>query len=108
MTAPARMRTIPLLHSDVAQQTIRGIEEAYLLFCTRADVPLRGPPESAKSCRYLEKDGRYKLRFPASHITIRNGYVTLGRSRTFKKQQCINLERTDLQNSVTDPARKDP
>ena len=77
----------PLLHSDVAQQTIRSIEEAYTSYFALMRMYHCGELSSQpRPPRYLDKNGRYKLAFPASHITMRNGYVTLGMSRMFKKQ----------------------
>ncbi|MCP1715266.1 IS605 OrfB family transposase [Methanocalculus alkaliphilus] len=77
----------PLLHSDVAQQTLRSVEEAYSSYFALMRMYHSGDlPHRPRLPRYLEKDGRYKMAFPASHITIRNGNVTLGMARMFKKQ----------------------
>jgi len=76
-----------LLHSDVAQQTLKSVEEAYRGYFELHRMYLRGElayrPGSPK---YLPKDGRFKLAFPRAHLTIRNGAVTLGMSHTFRKQ----------------------
>ena len=75
-----------LLHSDVAQQTLRSVEEAYKSYFALLRMYRQG---EIKDCphppRYLDKNGRFKMAFPASHLTIRGGYVTLGMSRKFKK-----------------------
>jgi len=77
----------PLLHSDTAQQTIKSVEEAYKSYFALLRLYRRG---ELKDCprppHYLDKDGRFKLSFPISHLTMRNGYVTLGQSRAFKKR----------------------
>ncbi len=76
----------PLLHSDVAQQTIKSVEEAYKSYFALLRMYRQG---KLKDCprppHYLDKDGRFKLAYPASHLTMRNGYVTFGLSRKFKK-----------------------
>jgi len=77
----------PLLHSDVAQQTIRSVEEAYISYFALVRMYHSGDlADRPRLPRYLEKNGRYKLVFPASHITMRNGHVTLGMARMFKKK----------------------
>lgn len=76
----------PLLHSDVAQQTIKSVEEAYKSYFALLRMYRQG---KLKDCprppRYLDKNGRFKMAYPASHLTMRRGYVTLGMSRAFKK-----------------------
>lgn len=37
------------------------------------------------SPKFLPKDGRFKLAFPRAHLTIQNGFVTLGISHEFRK-----------------------
>jgi putative transposase len=77
----------PLLHSDVAQQTIKSVEEAYKSYFALLQLYRRGnlknrphPP------RYLDKDGRFKLAYPIAHLRVRNGHVILGMSKAFKKR----------------------
>ncbi|WP_292366538.1 MULTISPECIES: RNA-guided endonuclease InsQ/TnpB family protein [unclassified Methanoculleus] len=76
-----------LLHNDVAQQTLRSVEEAYksyfALLKRYAAGELEHHPGSPK---YLPKDGRYKMAYPRAHLMIRNGFVTLGISLKFRKQ----------------------
>ncbi|HOI14079.1 MAG TPA: transposase [Methanoculleus sp.] len=77
----------PMLHSDVAQQTIRSVEEAYRSYFGLVSAYWCGKlPDCPRPPHYLEKDGRYKLAFPAAHLTMKNGYVTLGVSNQFKRR----------------------
>ncbi len=76
-----------LLHSDTAQQTLRSVEEAYKGYFELMKLYRKGQLEYRPgSPKYLPKDGRFKLAFPRAHLTIRNGSVTLGMSRKFRKQ----------------------
>ena len=76
-----------LLHNNVAQQTLRSVEEAYksnFVLLTRYAVgELEHHPGSPK---YLPNDGRYKLAYTRARLAIRNGAVMLGISHMFKKQ----------------------
>ncbi len=77
----------PLLHNDAAQQTGRSVEEAYKSYFALLRLYHRG---ELKDCprppRYLDKNGRFKLAYPRARLRFRNGYVTLGMSKLFKKQ----------------------
>ena len=77
----------PLLHNDPAQQTGRSVEEAYQSYFALLRMYKRG---EIKDCphppRYLDKDGRFKISYPRARLRFRNGYVTLGMSKLFKKQ----------------------
>jgi len=85
----------PLLHSDVAQQTIKSVEEGYKSYFGLLRLYRQG---KLKDCprppHYLEKDGRYKLAFPSAHLRMKNGYVTLGVSKQFKKR--YGVEKNEL------------
>jgi len=75
-----------ILHSSVAQQTIKSVEEAYKSYFALLRMYHQG---KLKDCphppHYLDKNGRFEMSFPASVLRIRNGLVVLGISRAFKK-----------------------
>ena len=76
-----------LLHSDNAQQTLKSVEEAYKSYFGSLELYRQGQLEYCpRPPHYLPKDGRFKLAFPRAHLAIRNGFVTLGMSHTFRKQ----------------------
>ena len=76
-----------LLHSDAAQQTIKSVEEAYHSFFELIKKYNRGElSDCPHPPHYLDKDGRYQLAFPAAHLRMKNGYVTIGVSHQFRRQ----------------------
>lgn len=77
----------PLLHSDVAQQTIKSVDEAYRGFFELRKMWRKGQIDFRPGTpKYLKKDGRFKLAFPRAHLTVKGNRVTLGLSLAFKKQ----------------------
>jgi IS605 OrfB family transposase len=85
-----------LLHSDVAQQTLKSVENGYKVFFALLKLKSQGKYDLPVSTpHYLDKNGRYILTYPRQHMSIKGNFITLGMSTSFKKSnECTGKELT--------------
>jgi len=75
-----------LLHSDVANQTLKSVDEEYKSFFELLKMKMKGEYDKpVNPPHYLDKNGRYKIDYPKAHMVIKGNMVTLGMSTAFRK-----------------------
>jgi IS605 OrfB family transposase len=67
-----------LLQSNMAQQTLRDVDEAFKSFFSTIDKV-----KSARPPKYREKGGLYQLTIAGNSISTKDGYLTIPLSRTY-------------------------
>ncbi len=80
-----------LLHSDNAQQALKVVDRSMKSFFRLISERKKGNYNRPIHIpNYLDKDGYFVLLYPVGHLVIKKGYVYLGMSREFRKNNNLN------------------
>ncbi len=80
-----------LLHSDNAQQALKVVDRSMKSFFRLLGERKRGNyNRPIHTPHYLDKNGYFVLIYPVGHLVIKKGYVYLGMSKKFKKDNNLN------------------
>lgn len=77
-----------MLQAGVSQQIIRVATQSFKSFLALKKLASKGqyPAEKVRIPQYLPKDGYFQLLLSTNAITIKNGYLQLPLSNTFRKE----------------------
>jgi len=90
-----------LLPSQVAQQTLQAVDEAFKSFLGLLEAKRKGKTEQRISLpKYLLKDGMFLIMFPKDQFKIDGNRLRLSLGRGFYKEFCVRYLYFDLPAAV--------